>query len=96
LNEFSCRHPAAKTPLDAWYQIVSKTEFHDLMGIRRIYPATDDVHGLLVFNIGGNKFRLIVKPEFRWQKFFIVDVLTHSVYDAGTWKKTSGTKRGAA
>jgi len=83
-------------PLDVWYQIVSKTEFHDLMEIRRIFPATDDVHGLLVFNIGGNKFRLIVKPEFRWQKLFIVDVLTHSDYDAEKWKKKSGTKRGAS
>ena len=86
LNDFARRYPAAKVPLDAWYKVFCKATFGNLMEIKAVFPATDDVKGLCVFNIGGNKFRLIAKIEYRWQKVFVVDVLTHDEYDAGTWK----------
>lgn len=86
LNEFAQQHPSAKVPLDAWYKLVSKMSFKNLMEIKTVFPATDDVKGLCVFNIGGNKFRLIVKIEYRWQKVFIKDVLTHKEYNTGSWK----------
>jgi mRNA interferase HigB len=44
------------------------------------------VRGLCVFNIGGNKFRLVTKVEYRWQKVFVVAVMTHEEYDRDTWK----------
>ncbi len=86
LNAFAADHPEAKGPLDAWFKIVSRAVFRNLMEIRAMFPATDDVQGLCVFNIGGNKFRLVTKVEYRWQKVFIVDVLTHEDYDRGAWK----------
>jgi mRNA interferase HigB len=86
LNEFAAGQPAAKGPLDAWFKIMSRAEFRNLMEIRAVFPAADDVQGLCVFNIGGNKFRLVTKVEYRWQKVFIVDVLTHEDYNRGAWK----------
>lgn len=86
LLEFAEGHPAAKVPLDAWFKVVSRAEFKNLMEIRAVFPAADDVQGLCVFNIGGNKFRLVVKVEYRWQKVFIVVVMTHEEYDRGAWK----------
>jgi len=86
LNEFSEKYPAAKVPLDAWYKIVRHGEFHNLMEFRAVFPATDDVDGRCIFNIGGNKFRLITKVEYRWQKVFIKAVMTHDEYNRGTWK----------
>jgi mRNA interferase HigB len=40
-----------------------------------------------VFNIGGNKFRLIVVVHFNRGKLYVRHVLTHEDYDRGTWKK---------
>ncbi len=92
LNDFARRYTAAKGPLDAWYKVVSKALFKNFMEIRAMFPATDDVKGRCVFNIGGNKYRLIAKIEYRWQKVFIVDVLTHDEYDAGSWKSKTRKK----
>jgi len=86
LNEFARDHPAAKRPLDAWFKIMNRAEFQSLIEIRTVFPATDDVQGRCVFNIGGNKFRLVTKIEYRWQKIFIVAVMTHEDYDRGAWK----------
>jgi mRNA interferase HigB len=87
LNEFAQCHSAAKVPLDAWFKIVSRAEFRNLMEIRAVFPTADDVQGLCVFNIGGNKFRLVTKIEYRWQKVFIVAVMTHEEYNRGAWKR---------
>jgi mRNA interferase HigB len=40
-----------------------------------------------VFNIGGNKYRLIAAIHFNRQKVYIRHVLTHPEYDRGRWKK---------
>ncbi len=92
LNEFAKAHPAARGPLDGWYKAVSRARFLNLVEIREVFPATDDVQGLCVFNIGGNKFRLVTKIEYRWQKVFVVAVMTHAEYDRGTWKPKRGKK----
>ena len=86
INEFALVHITAKEPLDAWFKIMTRAEFRNFVEVRAAFPATDDVQGVCVFNIGGNKFRLVAKVEYRWQKVFIVAVMTHEEYDRGTWK----------
>lgn len=51
------------------------------------YPHADQVGRLTVFNIGGNKYRLVVAIHRNRGKVFIRDILTHSEYDSATWKK---------
>lgn len=92
LNEFAKAHPTAKDPLDGWYKVVSRARFKNLVEIRAAFPAADDVQGLCVFNIGGNKYRLVTKVEYRWQKVYIVAVMTHAEYDRGVWKPKRGKK----
>jgi len=58
-----------------------------LSGVRRVYPHADFVDPYTVFNIKGNAYRLIVKIEYRWQVIFIKDILPHSEYTRGRWKK---------
>lgn len=92
LDEFALLFPKAKGPLDAWYKVLSKQNFKSLPEIKAVMPATDYVGGVQVFDIGGNKYRLIAKIEYRWQKVFILDVLTHAAYDDEKWKKKKGGK----
>jgi len=39
-----------------------------------------------MFNIGGNKFRLVVVVHFNRGKIFVRHVMTHKEYDRGAWK----------
>jgi len=45
------------------------------------------VGNLVVFNIGGNKYRLIAAIHFNRRKLYIRHVLTHTEYDKERWKK---------
>ena len=40
-----------------------------------------------MFNIGGNKYRLISVIKYRWQIAYIRHILTHAEYDKGKWKR---------
>jgi mRNA interferase HigB len=86
LREFTLRHPDSKTALDTWFRIINKNSFKSFYALRQKFPSADKVGRLIVFNIGGNKYRLIVDIHFNRQKVYIHDVLTHAEYDKEKWK----------
>ena len=55
--------------------------------MRAIFGSVDFVGAFAVFNIGGNKFRLIASVDYRRQIVYVKHVLTHKTYDEGNWKK---------
>ncbi len=87
LNEFSAKHPDAKSGLQHWYKIMKKGAFQSFAELREILPGADQVGRLTVFNIGGNKARLIAAIHYNRQKVYIRAVLTHAEYDEGKWKE---------
>jgi mRNA-degrading endonuclease HigB of HigAB toxin-antitoxin module len=50
-------------------------------------PATDKVGDLHVFDIGGNKLRLIAFVSYRSQRLYIKHVLDHREYDRGNGRR---------
>lgn len=64
LRDFWERHPESRSPLSRWYTIVRKTDFRDFKDLRATFPSADWVEGLIVFNVGGNKYRLIAAVHF--------------------------------
>jgi mRNA interferase HigB len=52
-----------------------------------MFPSADQVGKLTVFNIGGNKVRLMAAIHYNRKKIYIRAVLTHSEYDQGKWKE---------
>ena len=87
LVEFSKEHPDSQQPLAHWFKIVEKTEFKNFVELRKVFPSADLVNNWVVFNIGGNKYRLITSIHFIRAKVYIRHVLTHAEYDRGDWKK---------
>jgi mRNA interferase HigB len=79
-------HPDARSPLLAWYNVVKLAEWETFADVRATYASADQVGKFTVFNIGGNKYRLIVVIHFNRAKVFVRHVLTHAEYDRGTWK----------
>ncbi|MHB1914731.1 MAG: type II toxin-antitoxin system HigB family toxin [Acidiferrobacteraceae bacterium] len=61
--------------------------FADFHALRAICASADRVGGLTVFNIGGNKYRLIAAIHDDRRKVFIRAVLPHEEYDRGQWKR---------
>lgn len=54
--------------------------------IKSLFPSTDKVGDMFVFDIGGNKLRLIAAIRFNTRRVYIRAVLTHKEYDKGGWK----------
>lgn len=86
LIEFARIHPDARAPLNAWFTIVRKTDYTFFTDLRLTFPSADQVGRFTVFNIGGNKFRLIAAIHYNRKKIYIRHVLTHAEYDRGAWR----------
>ncbi|WP_458526453.1 type II toxin-antitoxin system HigB family toxin [Onishia taeanensis] len=79
--------PQSATALDACYRLMKSCEPKDFAAMKGIFPATDKVGPHHVFDIGGNKLRLIAVVHYKRKKVFIRDILDHSEYDKGKWKE---------
>ncbi len=92
LREFWQLHADAEGPLRKWYKVAVLADWSSLQDIRLAYPHADGVRhpggGILtVFNIGGNKYRLITRIRYEYGLINVRAVLTHEEYDAGRWKE---------
>lgn len=87
LVQFWERHPDSQEPLLRWYRIVERSEHTSFDELWTTFPSADKVGDLIVFNIGGNKYRLIAAVHFNRGKVFVRHVLTHKEYDQGAWKR---------
>lgn len=87
LNEFAARHPATRSALEHWYRQVKTGTFGSFAELRQVFPSADQVGKLTVFNIGGNKVRLIAAIHYNGQRVYIRAVLTHEEYNQGMWKE---------
>jgi mRNA interferase HigB len=87
LNEFADKHPDARASLARWYRITRKRRFLNFVQLRQTFPHADQVGKFTVFDVGGNKVRLIAAVHYNRNKIYIRHVLTHEEYDIGKWKK---------
>ncbi len=87
LVQFWSVHPDAESPLEAWYRTMESEVFTDFNDLRATFGSADYVDSLTVFNIGGNKYRLIAAIHYNRHKVYIRAVLTHAEYDRGDWKR---------
>ena len=87
LKQFWEQHPDSQSALMRWFKIMEKTDFASLNDLRYSFPSADKVGDLIVFNIGGNKYRLVASIHFNRNKLYIRHVLTHAEYDKGAWEK---------
>lgn len=91
LEAFWKQHPAARYPLEAWHKIVSRSNFSSFDEVRQAFRAADYVNPFTIFDVGGNKFRIIVVIHYNRRKIYIRHVFTHAEYDR--WCKQQGSKR---
>jgi mRNA interferase HigB len=86
LVEAGLRHGDLIEPLDVWYRIAKNAAWQNLVDVWKQMPSADAVGRFVVFNIKGNRYRLIAEVFFASQVILVRHVLTHAEYDKGGWK----------
>jgi mRNA interferase HigB len=86
LRQFWQKYPDSETALIRWFKLMNLAELQNFEELRAVLPSADLVNNLIIFNIGGNKYRLIASIHFNRQKIYIRHILTHSEYDKNQWK----------
>ncbi len=81
LIEFWTLYPEAEAPLRAWVKHMRANEYASFSDVHDEFGSADWVHGFIVFNIGGNKYRLIILPNFEGKRFYVEAILTHGQYN---------------
>lgn len=85
LREFWQKHPEAEKVLREWHSVVEHAEFADFNDVREFFNSADYVPPYMVFDVGGNNYRLVVIVRYRFKKVFAHKVMTHREYD--NWNK---------
>jgi mRNA interferase HigB len=85
LRDFWGKWPDAQAPLVAWFRIVEIGTFGDFNALKAAFGPVDYVAPFTIFDIGGNKFRIIAAIHYNRQKLYIRRVYTHAEYD--DWSK---------
>ena len=80
LVQFWQLHPDSRASLESWYGVVRKATWKTPVEMKRVYANADLVGRRTVFNISGNKYRLIARADFEEQMLFIQRILTHEEY----------------
>ena len=75
------RHPDSMAPVTRWLTVITTAECGSLMEVRKFYPSTDQVGKTLIFNVGGNNFRLLCCVTWELRRLFFRALLTHTEYD---------------
>jgi len=82
LRMFWERHPDSEVTLKTWYQVAMKASWQNSNEVKDQYGNASIIgNNRVVFNICGNKYRLIVKFNYQMQWGWIRFIGTHAEYD---------------
>ena len=88
IYQFINRYPDSQSSLRAWLQIMRANDYRHFNDLRQTFSRSADyVKPYTVFNISGNKYRLISLISYATATAGVENVLTHAEYDKGKWRK---------
>jgi len=87
LKQFWMKYPDAETSLRHWIRAVETAAWNNFADLRKLFGTADQVAKFTVFNVAGNKYRLIAVIHYNRQRVYVRHILTHKEYDLGKWKE---------
>ena len=82
LNDFASLYPDSRPALSAWWQVMKAKSYASPNALKKDFPSASFIGGeTTVFNIGGNKYRLVVNVVYAMRTVFVGGVYTHVEYD---------------
>ncbi len=85
-SDFIRKHAAASKPLSAWIRRTKAAAWKSIVDLHATFPSADYVEGYVIFNIGGNKYRLTTIVDYAEQQVVVEKLVTHAEYSKGAWK----------
>jgi mRNA-degrading endonuclease HigB of HigAB toxin-antitoxin module/antitoxin component HigA of HigAB toxin-antitoxin module len=91
LREFGERYADARQALVDWEAETAKALWHNLAETRATFASADEVvvasgRPVTIFNIRGNRYRLITAVHYNTGVVFVMRFLTHADYNKNDWK----------
>ena len=91
VEEWMARYPDAAGALAQWAKVVHELQWQNLAELRQTYRTADQVtvasgRPVVVFNIRGNRYRLVAAVHYDRQRVFAMLFLTHAEYSKDRWK----------
>jgi len=91
LKMFWLKYPDAQTPLRVWFKSATAARWSSFMTVRQTFGSADTAkvrsgNTVTIFDIGGNKYRLITAIHYNMQTVYALLMLTHQDYSRGKWK----------
>ncbi len=92
LQEYWTKHPDTKGWLENWYEAACQARWRSLKDVRKMFPHADSVKvasnkSATVFNVCGNRHRMITAVHYNTGKIFVMAIMTHSEYSKNKWKE---------
>lgn len=92
IREYAKTHARAKASLEEWLTKVRRAQWKRFADVRSTVRSVDQTRvasgrTVLIFNIGGNAFRLICAAHFNRNHLYVLRFLTHAEYSKDQWKK---------
>jgi len=91
LQDFWEKHTRAKKPLERWIQIIEEAKWNKFADVKQTFRSArwlpPQSGKFVLFNVKGNRYRVVTAINFRGQVVVILVVMTHSEYDKGKWKE---------
>jgi mRNA interferase HigB len=82
LNEFARLYPESQPALSVWWKLMKAKSYENPNALKKDFPSASFIGGeTTVFNIGGNKYRLVVNVVYSMRTVFVEGVYTHVEYD---------------
>jgi mRNA interferase HigB len=86
LRDDAAMYPDIGQVIEVWYAVVKQAKWNNLEDVRKIYRDAEAVGNFTIFNIKGNKYRLIVGIDYSSGTVYYKYLLTHAEYDKDKWK----------
>jgi mRNA interferase HigB len=85
LDKAKKTHRDLASPVATWLTIARAARWKNLNELRLTWRNTDCVKGKTIFNIKGNRYRLIAMVNYASQTIVVRMLVTHSEYSMGEW-----------
>jgi|SRR5580658_4022807 mRNA interferase HigB len=92
VREYARAHAGTSASLERWITLTKAARWTDFEDVKSTFSSADAVqvdsgHIVIVFNVRGNKFRLITAIHYNVSKVFVLRFLTHAEYSKNKWKQ---------
>ncbi|MFH0822955.1 MAG: type II toxin-antitoxin system HigB family toxin [Pseudomonadota bacterium] len=75
------------TVLQEWFRNVHQLAAESFPELRGTFGSADYVDGFTIFDVGGNRYRIVAVIHYDKQRLYIRQVMTHAEYDRKHWRR---------